>query len=73
MLLRAAPRPPCDSMASTARPPTVGGRPLNEVLDGAPTTASKAGLRRLHISLVRDQSWMVFRVGPRPVCAGWLR
>ena len=34
MLLRAAPQLPCGSMAATARPPTAGGRPLNEVLDG---------------------------------------
>jgi hypothetical protein len=33
MLLRAVPRLPGCSMAATARPPTVGGRPLNEVLD----------------------------------------
>ena len=33
MLVRAVPRPPCGSMAATARPPTVGGRPLNYALD----------------------------------------
>ena len=33
MLLRAVPQLPCGSMAATARPPTVGGRPLNYALD----------------------------------------
>jgi hypothetical protein len=32
MLLRAVPRPSSDIVTATARPPTVGGRPLNEVL-----------------------------------------
>jgi hypothetical protein len=35
ILLRAVPQLPCGSMAATARPPTVGGRPLNEVLGPA--------------------------------------
>jgi hypothetical protein len=41
MLLRAVPQPPCGSMAATARPPTVGGRPLNEVL-GAKACCERA-------------------------------
>jgi hypothetical protein len=56
MLLRAVPRQPCGSMAATARPPTVGGRPLNEALDGAPTTAFNAGLKQLRNSLLRGRS-----------------
>lgn len=35
MLLRAVPQPTCGSMAATARPPIVGGRPLNYALGRA--------------------------------------
>jgi hypothetical protein len=46
MLLRAVPQPPWVSMAATARPPTMGGRPLNEVLD-AMTTGRRSVIKVL--------------------------
>jgi hypothetical protein len=55
MLLRAVPRPPCGSMAARARPPTLGGRPLNSALDTmspAPPLSAKGLGWRIYLGVL---------------------